>query len=155
MTAWKLTQQQKGEIVRSYRAGRSIHEIASSFGVQRSSIEGILFRRGVRLPRPRIRLPDDAEILTWYAAGLSPRLIGLIFGVSRKPITRILHRYDIPPTKRQGAKLSETTGDEVVRRFQDGHTLRQLGSWFGVSSRTIGDYLHRRNIDTSRPADFR
>jgi len=46
--SWKLSEAQKRELVRRYRAGERVHVIAAHFGVSSSAVSMTAIRRGVR-----------------------------------------------------------------------------------------------------------
>src|SRR5690625_2936384 len=81
---------------------------------------------------------------------------------TREPVEEIASAFDISVSylkslmSRRGVRrppvdqraLSDEQAAALVRLYQDGMTTRELGSKFGVSHRTVSDYLRRAGVAT-------
>lgn len=68
-------------------------------------------------------------------------------GVARRTILKYLRKHGIPRTKDcQKKKLSPQDINEVVRLYTEGKSTNQIGEVFGVTHRTILNYLKAKGI---------
>lgn len=101
-----LRQQQKhefsenevAEMVRRYRTGDNVYELAKAFGCHRSTVSAVLKRNGVKVTLVKSeKMFDQSEAKALYEAGMKSKEIGRRFGVSEQTIRDCL--------KKQGVKM--------------------------------------------------
>ena len=90
------------DLVASYRAGRTMKEIAAEFGIDRRTVPAYLRRAGVETRRGGL---DDRQALeaTWlYEAGWSSGRLAERFGVSADNVLKVLRRAGVAIRPRRG-----------------------------------------------------
>lgn len=158
------------DLVRQYRSGRPVDEIARQFGIGKVSVYRRLHQAGVTLlnPRPRLAVPI-AELLSRYRAGESENALATAFGVSRPAIRKRLLEAGITPrdgsaamllrmagtTAEQRASLSTAAHDAVRgKRQSDAHrcaiatTRQRLQSGTSPGEMALAEMLAARGIST-------
>lgn len=81
------------EVSNLYKSGKSVTEIAKTFGVAVSSALEFMNRKGIRVKR-RVRL-DKEEVRTLYESGYSSKRIGKMLGVSAPTILNFMKKQGI------------------------------------------------------------
>jgi transposase-like protein len=129
-------------------AGETVTAIAAAAGVSRQTAHTWIDRHGLHAtPKAKPR-PPDGELLTLYGQHGSAAAVATVLGVSPDTARRwiIAAGGDLPPAGRRPASIDPA---QLRRRRDDGATLAELSTEFGVSTETIRRRLH----DQSTPAD--
>jgi transposase-like protein len=147
----------ESEVCRLYdEGGRSMTEIAQTFGVNPATIQPILLWFG-RTIKPtnsgcakKIRDADVPEIRRQYDEGRTTKEIGKAFGVSEHTINKTLKqagqarwsRWE-QRLRRAGIKDIATFEAEACRRYAAGERVSEIARIFGVDHSAITDTLRR------------
>lgn len=86
----------------SYRAGKSVYELAAEHSCHRTTISGILKRSGVTMRRKPARETQIREMVRLYESGLSLAKVGERVGFSDGTV----HRY----LRERGVRMREVHG---------------------------------------------
>jgi lambda repressor-like predicted transcriptional regulator len=91
-------------LIKAYRAGASISQLAIEFGIHRTTLAGHLDRHGV--PRHREQTAWDDEILNeaaeLYESGLSLAAVGAQFGIDAQTVANRFRRVGVAVRPRRG-----------------------------------------------------
>lgn len=92
----KLEADQIAELVRRYREGATVYEIADEFGMHRQTVSAHLHREGVVL-RSRVRMTPEllARATELYEAGWSTVRIGKELGLGTSTVGKALKRTGV------------------------------------------------------------
>jgi DNA-directed RNA polymerase specialized sigma24 family protein len=93
-TQRRLKPHQVAELAEAYRSGKTMKELASAFGIHRTTVTAHLHEQGVSL-RGAGQL-DAAEVARLYEEGWSSRELGETFGVSANTVLRFLRQTGVP-----------------------------------------------------------
>lgn len=92
----RLTDSQRSELVRRYRAGESANALAREFGVHRTTVFRALRAGGVDV-RYRILTDDDLdEARALYESGVSLAAVGDRFGVAAGTVLNAFRKVGVP-----------------------------------------------------------
>lgn len=100
---WKLSVNQKSEIVSDYLNGMSMYRIAKKYGVNNSSIVSILKVRGVKKPGSKRKYTYDKDFFTTPSTEKQSYWLGFLYAEGN------LHRTTL------GLKLSNTDLDHLYK----------------------------------------
>lgn len=94
------------------------------------------------------KIVDDKydEIVSMYKAGFSATKIASLYDVDRHVICNILSQlgYNISWNK---ISINRDELNELVQKYETGHSLKQLAKEYGCSAPALKDYLIRKGID--------
>jgi DNA invertase Pin-like site-specific DNA recombinase len=92
----RLRRAQVEDLVAGYRAGRTVYELAGSFGIDRRTVSAILKREGVRT---RWRVMDEertGRAVELYGSGLSLAEVARHVDTTSGTLRRALEREGVP-----------------------------------------------------------
>ena len=70
----KFSEKEVAEMVRRYRTGETVYELAKVFGCHRSTVSAVLKRNGVTVSLVKSeKMFDPAEVVALYAAGIKTK----------------------------------------------------------------------------------
>ena len=101
----KLAKEAVAELVLAYRSGASVNQLATTFGIHRSTVKDHLRRAGVEIrpgQPPKLTEIMKDEVVELYKSGLSIRKIAVRFGVTDNPVHHAL--------KERGAQMRVPSG---------------------------------------------
>lgn len=113
-------------VVDAWLAGKSKSQIALDYGCPRNIIAAILEDAGVQRPRPRPSGVSVAKARAAYRRHGSFEAAGRALGCSGNTVRR---RLGIT-----GRQLPAVSPAEVVRRYEDGATLAEIGEMCGLTA---------------------
>jgi DNA-directed RNA polymerase specialized sigma24 family protein len=90
----RLKQAQVTALVEGYRLGQSMKELASTFGIHRTTVTAHLHERGVAVRG--LGQVDTADAARLYQQGWSSRRLGEKFGISANTVLRSLRQAGVP-----------------------------------------------------------
>ena len=94
----KLSNNEVAEMIRLYKSGKTVYELADKYGCHRVTVSNILKRNGVTVSVEKsIKLFNPVEAADLYMAGMKSKDIGIRLGVSEQTIRKCL--------KKQGIKI--------------------------------------------------
>lgn len=89
---------------------------------------------------------DRDNIINRYTAGEPANKLASEFNISVIWVRTLIQRAKAQRPQKPLRKLTDTQAQEVGRLYQSGKTTTELGSMFGVSNRTISEYLKRLGV---------
>ena len=147
MQTWKLSPSDKDDIVRLYQSGISAPKLSEQFGVRKSSIRGVLKRRGVVIRgNSKLNATDKDDLVRAYETGSSTLALGQRFGILRSSVRQILKDRGIDIRTNTNYKFASHTQSEVISLYQNGATSLALSDQFNVAKCSIDRLLRRNNI---------
>lgn len=96
----RLSRSRSDEIVEAYRAGERHQEIATRFGVHRSTVTRVLQAAGIGPAGPVLGERMVGEVEAFYAAGYSVVVTARHFGVSRNTLLAFMDRHGLTRRER-------------------------------------------------------
>ena len=161
MAARKFTDEQELEICRRYEAGENTMQLAKDLGANDGTISRILKRNGVKTRwqsevykgqrKPHLRRFTDeqeSDICHRYLAGENSVQLARAVGISRTAMQRVLAANGMTMRARgPDRQLRCEQEQEICRRYTAGENSPQLGSEFGVASRTVISILRRNGTE--------
>jgi DNA-directed RNA polymerase specialized sigma24 family protein len=93
--------------VAGYEAGRTVKELAASFGIDRNTVSRRLRQAGITMRRRGLTNDQAAEAVCLYEAGWSSGRLAETFGVSADNVLRALRRADVAIRPRRGGPTSK------------------------------------------------
>ncbi len=94
----RLSNNEITEMIRLYKTGKTVYELAEKYGCHRVTVSNILKRNGVAVSVEKsIKLFNPIEAADLYLAGMKSKDIGIRLGVSEQTIRKCL--------KKQGIKI--------------------------------------------------
>jgi DNA-binding CsgD family transcriptional regulator len=99
------------ELIKRYKSGESVRQVASSLGIHRATVSSHLERRGIPR-RAFIRsLTDEqcVDVARLYRSGMSMNQIGRQYGVHAKTVSNELRKLDVET--RAGVRVSDRNVD--------------------------------------------
>ena len=101
-TARPLKPAQVEALIAGYRAGRSMQELASEFGIDRRTVSTYLRRAGVVVRRGDLDHEQSVEAARLYEAGWSSEQLAERFGVSADNVLKVLRCAGVVIRPRRG-----------------------------------------------------
>ena len=93
-----FSEKEVAEMIRRYKTGETVYELAAAFGCHRSTVSAVLKRNGVVVTLVKSeKMFDPTEAAALYEDGMKSKEIGKRFGVSEQTIRDCL--------KKQGVKM--------------------------------------------------
>lgn len=89
-------------IVESYRAGRTIYELADEYGVHRATVSEVLKREGVSMRRQSPTEEQVDEMVRLYGEGLSLQRVGDRLGFNPSTVRNKIRDKGIPTRDSHG-----------------------------------------------------
>jgi DNA-directed RNA polymerase specialized sigma24 family protein len=138
-------------IVRLYKSGMSMQEVADTVGVSEPTVRRTLKRKGVKSRPSGVPwvLVDPAErqaVVTMYQSGMPVTQIADQLGHGDQKVSDVLKEEGIQVARRAHYKLLPSQQLEVIKLYQQGESLRGIGDMFGVSRTMVMDILEEYNI---------
>lgn len=101
----RLTEEQVDSLVEGYQSGSTIRDLVAEFGVHRTTVTGLLAKRGVETRVVKRRLTDDDVRLaaSMYRSGESLATIGRRLGVCDSTVLREFRKAGIATRPRRGS----------------------------------------------------
>ena len=84
----RLTETQIEELAEAYRSGKTVYQLATVFGIHRTTVGTILRRQGVKMRRQGLSESQRPEVDRRRADGMSFARIGTRFEVVPRPSGR-------------------------------------------------------------------
>ena len=105
-TQRRLTDDQVDDLVSRYEGGSTMPELVAEFRVHRTTVSGLLHKRGVETRVLDRRMTDDDVHLaaSLYESGESLAKIGKRFGVYDTTVLREFRKAGVPTRPRRGAQ---------------------------------------------------
>lgn len=100
----RLHKTEIADLVRQYRQGATVYELADSFGIHRTTVSDHLRRQCVRLRGHRMTGSEIDQAAALYQAGLSLARVGERLGFDGKTIMNALHA--------KGVRMRDSHGRE-------------------------------------------
>jgi DNA-directed RNA polymerase specialized sigma24 family protein len=101
-----LSADQIAELVEGYRSGNTMKDLASEFGIHRTTVISHLTQQGVRIRRGGLDQQQVAEAVRLYEQGWSSGRLGEWLGVSADTVLTVLRRAGVPIKPRRGGPPS-------------------------------------------------
>lgn len=138
------------EIIKDYQSGMSPIELGEKYGVCADTIKTRLKEAGVKkisaLERNRLKFPLE-QVIKDYESGMTSTEVGKKYGYNAKTITTRLREAGVQIRKRgfggiNKAKKEKLYGKielplKVIKEYESGMTLVELGKKYGCSWATI------------------
>lgn len=173
--ARKLAQDEnrKQDMIDAYGRGDSLRMVGQNFGLSASGVRNLLLRSGVTL-RPRsvpqsgpvtpqlssvssrrhpLSETERARILQLHDDGKRAAEIAVLCGVCSSSVYRVLQAAGLPT--RPWRKISPGARLAIVASYQQGKTLRQVGSQFSISPEKVRLILLEFGIQIRTSAEYR
>ena len=106
-TQRRLTADQIAELVDRYRSGKTMKELASEFGIHRTTVSSHLTEQGVPIRRGGLDQEQTAEALQLHEEGWSSGRLGEKFDVSADTVLDVLRRAGTSIRPRRGGPPSQ------------------------------------------------
>jgi AraC-like DNA-binding protein len=106
-TQRRLSADQIVALVEGYRSGKAMKELASEFGIHRTTVSTHLAEHGVSVRRGGLDQEQTAEAVRLYEEGWSSGRLGERFGVSADTILTVLRRAGVSIRPRRGGPRSQ------------------------------------------------
>jgi DNA-binding CsgD family transcriptional regulator len=84
------------ELIKQYESGKSSHELAKTYGINKGSVIRLLRQADVSIRRQRLTANQVAEAAQLYASGDSLARIGVHLGVDHGTVWRALKKHGVP-----------------------------------------------------------
>lgn len=144
---YKLTEEEKNEIVRLYSEGLTTTKISNQFIISMKRVSQVLRDNGQIIRGNPITENEKLEILKLYQEGHKVYQIAEKIQRDRRPIVRFLKELNkrIPkylPTEEE--KL------EILKLYQNGIGMRPISKKFQVAEKTISNILKEMNQEIHR-----
>jgi DNA-binding transcriptional regulator LsrR (DeoR family) len=97
-----LSTDQIAELVEGYRSGKTMKELASEFGIHRTTVSSLLNEQAVAVRRGGLNQQQAAEAVRLYEQGWSSGRLAEKFGVSADTILTVLRRAGASIRPRRG-----------------------------------------------------
>jgi transposase len=151
---YRLSDEQREEIVMHYALGVAPSELAKMYGVSTTSIYETLKRAGIkkgkrRIGKARPRLltaAEEQEVIEASKAGMVDRQIAEAMGVSRSTIVAVRKRHQLPASGASGRgrpKLSDETLRGIRAAYEGGSSVGDIAEAFGVKRGSIPGIVRR------------
>ena len=103
-TQRRLSPTDVDDLINEYRAGKTINQLASCYGVHRTTIAAHLDHHHIPRHHERARWDDDTlrEAAAQYATGLSLADVAAGYGIDPQTVANRLRRAGIPIRPRPG-----------------------------------------------------
>ncbi len=158
----KISEQQEQEAAEAYRQGDSTTTLANRYGVSRAALKFLLRRQGVsvRPPgRPSIPAAElEPKVVQLRLEGVRLRDIARRVGVTGSTVSEILVRRGLHTRLKRGEngaarrKIRPEQEADVVRLYNEGATLAELGSKYGCTPTAVSKTLRRLGVQRHRKA---
>jgi len=159
----KISQEERLDVKSRYKEGQSIIEIASHYNVTPQTITNILknFRfsfKNKKSNNVKITKDQSKEIVSSYKKDKSASNLQKLakdYGVTTATIRNVLKRSKVyKSTNKPHVKLSEAKKLEMIQRYRDGKSGRDIAEEFGVSYQHVYDVLKRQSVDRRKITDY-
>lgn len=152
----KLTEEQKKEVVKLYRSGKTSDEIGETYKVSYVTITRILHTLGesVRKQGPKPNGKNKREIVELYRSGKSTKEIAEIYNVSTVTINSALRGSGEKRRKHAGKKFvfEEKQGKDIAELYRAGKTCVEIAKTYNSNPATIYSTLVRMEEPRRRRA---
>ena len=101
-TQRRLSADQIAELIAAYRSGKTMKELASEFGIHRTTVSSHLTEHGVSVRRGGLDQDQTAEAVRLYEQGWSSGRLSEKFGVSADTVLTVLRRARVSIRPRRG-----------------------------------------------------
>lgn len=85
-----LTAAETDRLIKEYRGGARVGELADRYGIHRATVDAHLCRRGTSRHPAGHDVNEEAEVVRPYRSGISLRAIGRQLGVDRKTVRAVV-----------------------------------------------------------------
>jgi transposase len=150
-TRWEGTREQAEEVVRLYKDGRTVRDIAHVMQTRTTPISRVLQEAGfVSGSRGRRHLKDHqvAEVIEAYKSGEYCREIAERYGVSSATIGNYLRRAGIETRSGKARSADRNWKAEAARRYEAGESQMQIAKALGLQQTTISNVLRQMGVKT-------
>jgi len=129
----------------------SLRSIARSLGVQHQSVARALEKHGLHDAKANIaaRKADYKAIAEHYLQTKNLGKTARFFGVSDKTVSIACKNFGVTPKDfvLESKNQFGLPMNEIIQRYKDGETCRELGKVFGVDDEVIRRRLVRRGVE--------
>lgn len=128
------------KVIKAYKSGMAIKEVASQFGCSTYPICGILKRNGVKRRPSGTRLQHllpGKSLADEYESGKTLQELADKYGCSRIAITKKLKFLGVSLRPRGSSKTHRLPVDKINKLYAGGMPARELASLYGVGLGTI------------------
>lgn len=135
------------EMIKLYKKGLTLHEVASRLGVSQTTVYRKLKERDISTNKVTDEMVDKWVEL--YQEGKTQKEIAEKYDVSQSTVSRIFREkgIDFPG---QNQKVSEETVDEWIELYQEGLSQYDIAKRYGVDQSSVSWRLRRRGIKSSK-----
>ncbi len=141
-------------LVRLYRKGHTLAELAPMFEVSEATIRRRLLAAKVKLRKSGRRVaPSDARtVAALYESGRTMDQVADVLGISKATVLRRLRSVGVPSRKQHGRRRFIDV-EWCLEMREQGHTLKEIAGWLGVSTATVSQRLREAREQQAEAAD--
>ena len=92
---YRLGEADLDALVAAYEAGATGRQLATQFGLARSTVILLLKQRGIVVRHPRLTSDEIAEIVRWFQSGVTQAEIGRRIGRDKGHVWHVLRRQGV------------------------------------------------------------